>query len=236
MSAQENTEIEFIATLGHELRTPAGATLGHVANLLDGIHGDVSADQRTKLLRIRRLMEHQLSIVNRSLDAVAAKKRMEVSVADVRLAEVIAELKWMLLSEAHAKRMKFDAGTRRCEFCQAVVRADRGALLQILTNLVGNAIKFTPPEGRVTITCAVNERLGMSEVRVTDTGPGIPPDQISKVFKPFVRLAGGTAGAEQGVGLGLAISRYLARAMGGDLEAASTVGVGSTFTLTLPLS
>ena len=109
---------------------------------------------------------------------------------------------------------------------------DAGKLNQILSNLLGNAVKFTPPGGRVTLGC---EAAGdVVRVRVRDTGPGVPADQLARIFEPFVQLDPGLARAHEGTGLGLAISRDLARGMGGDLTAESAPGAGSTFTLTLP--
>jgi signal transduction histidine kinase len=120
-----------------------------------------------------------------------------------------------------------------------VVRADAEKLRQILLNLVTNAIKFTDPGGRVDLACeveaAVEGAAGVVHVRVADTGRGIAADQHERVFQPFVQVdRARTHVSQQGVGLGLAISRDLARGMGGDLTVESTPGVGSTFTLTLP--
>jgi signal transduction histidine kinase len=114
------------------------------------------------------------------------------------------------------------------------VHADPEKLRQILLNLLSNAVKFTDPGGRVTLACETDEAAGVVRVRVTDTGRGIAPDQLERIFEPFVQVdRHRTHESQQGVGLGLAISRDLARAMGGDLSAESTPGDGSTFTLTL---
>ena len=113
------------------------------------------------------------------------------------------------------------------------VRADPEKLRQILLNLLTNAVKFTDAGGRVTLRCAID--ADAVRVRVTDTGRGIPHDQIERIFEPFVQVdRHRTHESQQGVGLGLAISRDLARGMGGELVAESSAGVGSTFTLTLP--
>ena len=113
------------------------------------------------------------------------------------------------------------------------VRADRERLQQILLNLLGNAIKFTPRGGRITVAC---ERTGeRTLVRVRDTGRGIPAEHLARIFEPFVQVERHrNEPSQQGVGLGLAISRDLARAMDGELSAESTVGVGSVFTIALP--
>ena len=112
--------------------------------------------------------------------------------------------------------------------------ADEEKLRQVLVNLMSNAVKFTPAGGRVDARCEADDaRL---RVVVSDTGIGIPADKLETIFEPFVQLDRGNARAQQGAGLGLAISRTLARGMGGDLTATSTLGVGSTFVLTLPFA
>jgi signal transduction histidine kinase len=114
------------------------------------------------------------------------------------------------------------------------VRADPEKVRQILLNLLSNALKFTDAPGRVTLACD-EAAAGVVRVRVTDTGRGIAADQLARIFEPFVQVdRHRTQASQQGVGLGLAISRDLARGMGGDLTAESTPGAGSTFTLTLP--
>jgi signal transduction histidine kinase len=115
------------------------------------------------------------------------------------------------------------------------LRADPEKLRQILLSLLTNAIKFTDAGGHVAIACETDVEAGLIRVRVTDTGRGIPAHQRDRIFEPFVQVdRHRTHESQQGVGLGLAISRDLARGMGGDLTVESTPGIGSTFTLTLP--
>ncbi|MFL5609836.1 MAG: ATP-binding protein, partial [Gemmatimonadaceae bacterium] len=102
----------------------------------------------------------------------------------------------------------------------------------IILNLLSNAIKFTPSSGSVTVECRASDRT--ASIAVVDTGTGIPADKLEAIFEPFVQLGRSLSSAHQGVGLGLAISRDLARAMNGDLTVTSSQGVGSTFTLSLP--
>jgi signal transduction histidine kinase len=113
------------------------------------------------------------------------------------------------------------------------VRADPEKLRQVLLNVLSNAVKFTPTGGTVTMD-AVFTPDGSVQIRVADTGIGIPPDRLESIFEPFVQLGRNLSSRHEGTGLGLAISRDLARAMGGDLSAVSTPGQGSTFILTLP--
>jgi signal transduction histidine kinase len=114
-----------------------------------------------------------------------------------------------------------------------VVRADAEKLRQVLLNLLSNAVKFTEAGGRVTIACDTPS-AATAALRVSDTGRGIPADQLSRIFEPFVQVGRRLASTDEGTGLGLAISRDLARAMGGDITAESTPGTGSAFTLLLP--
>ena len=113
------------------------------------------------------------------------------------------------------------------------MRTDEEKARQIILNLLTNAVKFTGANGEVTVRCVA--RAAFVEISVTDTGRGIPPDKLDTIFEPFVQIDRHvTPASHQGVGLGLAISRDLARAMGGDIAVVSEVGVGSTFSLTLP--
>jgi signal transduction histidine kinase len=114
------------------------------------------------------------------------------------------------------------------------VRTDPDKLRQILVNLVSNSVKFTEPGGRIAVRCA--ETKDAMAIEVSDTGRGIPPDKLDAVFEPFVQLDSGLTRTTEGTGLGLAISRGLARGMGADLTVRSELGVGSVFTLTLPLA
>ena len=112
------------------------------------------------------------------------------------------------------------------------MRADRERMIQVLLNLVSNAVKFTEPGGCVSISCAASPSA--VSVHVRDTGPGIPADRLEEIFDPFVQAGRSSQERRQGVGLGLAISRELARMMDGELTVESVLGEGSTFTLTLP--
>jgi signal transduction histidine kinase len=112
-------------------------------------------------------------------------------------------------------------------------RANEVKLRQILLNLLSNAVKFTAEGGHVSVTCGAGETAGTVTVQVSDSGIGIAEGHLEKVFEPFVQVSG-TVSPDEGVGLGLSISRDLARAMGGDVAVRSTLGAGSTFVVTLP--
>jgi signal transduction histidine kinase len=224
---------EFLGSMSHELRTPLNA-IGGFAELIDlGIHGDVTEEQHVALARIKANQEHLLTLITEILNFVRVESgRMEYDNAEVSLNEALSDVAGMLSAAVIEKGLTVDA--QQCE-TSAVAWADADRVRQILVNLVMNAVKYTPQNGgTITLACAV---AGDSVVaRVADTGPGIPGEKLESIFEPFVQLTSGLADRRGGVGLGLAISRDLARAMNGDLTVESTVGVGSQFTLTLPLA
>jgi signal transduction histidine kinase len=221
--------------MSHELRTPLNAIAGH-AQLIDmGIHGPVTPAQRDALARLDRAQRHLLRLVNDVLNFARLQAgHVEYAVAPVPLAEIVAELEPMIGPQLRANGLTYS--TVVPPGCTVV--ADHEKLVQVLLNLVSNAVKFTAPGGCVTVDCG--ERAtdpgppGVVFVRVSDTGIGIPPDKLGAIFEPFVQVDSGLAGRAAGAGLGLAISRDLARGMGGDLRVRSTLGGGTTFTVTLP--
>jgi signal transduction histidine kinase len=199
-----------------------------------GLHGPVTEAQTDALRRIDLAQRYLLRLVSDVLNLA----RLEASAVSydlqpVSLAEVVSELDPLVGPQARAKGI--DLSTDIDPTC--VVQADRDKLVQVLVNLVSNAIKFTPAGGSVTIECsataASGDVPGKVYLRVRDAGIGIAPDRLEYVFDPFVQVDTTPRGRAAGSGLGLAISRELARGMGGDVRARSTPGVGSTFTVTL---
>jgi signal transduction histidine kinase len=231
---------EFLAVMSHELRTPLNAIGGHVQLLEMGIHGSVVEAQRTALQRIERSQRHLLSLINDILNLTRIEgRRVEYAVEDVDLEPVLSDVKATILPLAaqHQFSIATDTSIRRIGARALIVRADRDKLQQILLNLLSNALKFTPAGGRITITTGLSTlRHQSAVVEVSDTGIGISPDKLEQIFQPFVQLSQRPEGRPQGIGLGLSISRELARGMGGDLTVSSDVGHGATFRLTLPLA
>ena len=229
---------EFLNVMSHELRTPLNAIGGHVQLIEMGIHGPVTDAQRKALLRVERSQRHLLSLINDVLNLARIEAgRVEYVLEDVALAPLLADITSMLepLLSVQQLTCEIMAPSRGAAEASISVRADREKLQQILLNLLTNAIKFTPPGGRITVDavpCA--EAPAMARVQVRDTGIGIEAAKLESIFEPFVQLGTRPASPQEGVGLGLAISRDLARGMGGDLTATSTVAEGATFTLTLP--
>jgi signal transduction histidine kinase len=210
-----------------------------------GVHGVLSEAQRVALARVQRSQRHLLSLINDVLNLVRIEAgRVEYALEDIPLpallADVIALVEPLLMArqltcECIPAAPDADSGAHGAVPQELLVRADRDKLQQILLNLLTNAIKFTPAGGHVAVDampCPVTAT--MVRVRVRDTGVGIPATKLESIFEPFVQLGTYRVDAREGVGLGLAISRDLARGMGGDLTAASTVGEGTTLTLTLP--
>ena len=221
---------DFLAVVSHELRTPLNAIDGYAELLELGVRGPITPAQRDDIHRIRRSQKHLLALINDMLNFArldAGTVRYEIS--DFSLDDAIRDVEVVTSPQLEARELRFvrhncDGG--------AMVHADREKVEQILVNLMTNAIKFTEPHGEITIECDANPQR--VTIRVRDTGRGIPVDKLSAIFEPFVQVSRAANAPTEGVGLGLAISRDLSRAMGGDLAAESVVGQGSVFTLTLP--
>ena len=221
----------FLAAMSHELRTPLNAISGYVGLIADGLRGPVTPEQIADLARIRGAGRHLLGLINDILDYARLESghvrfAYEAVLADDMLVEAAA----MIAPQAEAKRVVFEHV--RCN-STAAVRGDRDKVVQIVVNLLANAVKFTPPGGSITLACNLSSEH--ADISVVDTGVGIRADDLDGVFDPFVQVGPTLSGADKGTGLGLSISRRLARGMGGELTAQSTFGAGSTFTLSLPL-
>ena len=231
--AATHAKSQFLAVMSHELRTPLNAISGHVQLLSMGIHGALTEAQLGVLERVERSQRHLLRLINEVLNLARIETgRVEYDTRDLVMQDVIAELLPMIEPQLAANGIRHHVQLPQES---VMVRADREKLSQILLNLLSNASKFTPAGGRVTIDVATRTgRPGAVFVRVTDTGIGIPLDKQEAIFEPFVQVAVGPTRTNQGAGLGLAISRELARGMNGELRVRSVEGEGSTFTLTLP--
>jgi signal transduction histidine kinase len=228
--AANRAKSEFLAVMSHELRTPLNAIDGYAELLELGVHGPLTEAQREDVLRIRRSERHLLSLINEVLNYTRIEAgAVHYERVAVPLAEAIATCDALTAPQRSARRLAFHAAGCPPDLSAL---ADREKIQQILLNLLNNAIKFTDPEGSITITC--EPRGGQVEIAVTDTGHGIPAERLARIFDPFVQVDARYTRGQEGVGLGLAISRDLARGMGGELTVESEVGVGSTFRLALP--
>ena len=234
---------EFLAVMSHELRTPLNAIGGYAELMELGIRGPVTAEQREDLGRVRRSQRHLLGLVNEVLNFAkleAGSVRYDLRAVPVHTALLEAEA--LVAPQAGAKGL-----TIALDDCPPAtdgrplageplrVRADPEKLRQVLVNLLSNAVKFTDrPGSTIALGCEGGPERGVARLHVRDAGIGIPADKLAAIFEPFVQVRTDRARPAESTGLGLAISRDLARGMGGDLTAESAVGVGSTFTLTLP--
>ena len=228
--AASRAKSEFLAVMSHELRTPLNAIGGYAELMEMGLRGVVSTEQRSDLERIQRAQRHLLGLINGVLNYVKVDAgAVHYDVADVVVDEVLATCEALIAPQTGARKLALRRAS--CD-PRVVVRADREKMQQVVLNLLSNAVKFTDAGGRISLDCSVREEL--VAVRVRDTGRGIAPDHLERVFQPFVQVDATLTRTQEGTGLGLAISRDLARGMGGDLTVESTPGSGSTFTLTLP--
>ncbi len=228
--AASRAKSEFLAVMSHELRTPLNAIAGYAELIELGVRGPVTPEQRADLERIQKGQRHLIGLIS----GVLNYSRLEAgavyySLQDVALDEVLGSCEALIAPQVSAKQLKF-----RYDACASSlrVRADGDKLQQIVLNLLTNAVKFTEAGGTIRLACAA--RIDTAAITVSDTGHGIPAAQLERIFEPFVQVDSRLTRKQQGVGLGLAISRDLARGMAGDLAAASVEGEGSTFTLLLP--
>lgn len=220
---------EFLMAMSHELRTPLNAIGGYAELLSLGLGGGVNDRQREYLDRIRRSQKHLMALINDILNFSRIEGgQIKYEVTEISVSSVIDGVVPMIEPQADAKHLKVTRQTGE----DVIACADRGKVEQILINLLSNSVKYTEIGGRINISYARVD--GRAQIRVTDTGIGIPEDKLGAIFEPFVQVGRSLTRPTEGTGLGLAISRDLARAMGGDLIAESAVGEGAIFTLTLP--
>ena len=224
------TKSQFLAAMSHELRTPLNAIGGYTELLAMGVRGPVNEAQKEDLQRIKRSQEHLLGIINDILNFSRIEAgQITYDYSNVPLCDVIEAVGHMIAPQGTAKGLSLEV--LECPV-DVTAWADKSKVEQILINLLSNAIKFTE-QGKVTLDCDWQNSQKVS-IDVVDTGVGIPADQFERIFEPFVQARRTVNPSDHGFGLGLAISRQLARAMGGDLTVRSAVTEGSTFTLSLP--
>jgi signal transduction histidine kinase len=219
---------DFLATMSHELRTPLNAIVGYASLLEDGVRGSLSPDQTADVARIRRASRHLLGLINDVLNfARLDAGQVNIERTPVPVDETLSTATAMMEIQAKAKGVSLI----RVPCSPAIIAlADHDKMLQVVVNLLSNAVKFTGAGGRIDLLCTVDGTV--LHITVADTGRGIADRDLARIFEPFVQIARELN--TEGVGLGLAISRDLARAMGGDLTVRSAEGEGSMFTLTVP--
>jgi signal transduction histidine kinase len=218
--------------MSHELRTPLNAVIGFTNVMRRNRHGRLERDELTYLERISANGRHLLGLINEVLDLAKIEAGHEAAVlAPVGVAalvrDTLAELD--VRASSASVRLRFDLPEGALE-----VESDEAKLKQVLINLIGNAIKFTPPKGQVTVRVGVDAATSRAHrIDVEDTGIGIPAERLDAIFEAFEQVDSDTARRFGGTGLGLAISRKLCDLMGHQLVVRSEVGVGSTFSILL---
>ena len=220
----------FLGAMSHELRTPLNAIGGYIDLLDMGLRGPVTDSQHADFARVRTNQQHLALLITEILTFVrVGSGRVSYAVGNIEARDALRHAIELVEPLFHQKGLVFDGVTGDSSI---VARADPERVAQILVNLLSNAIKFTPKGGHVSADCAATGET--VTLRISDTGIGIAEDKHETIFEPFIQLREGLSDRESGVGLGLAISRDLARAMGGDLTVESSEGNGARFTLSLP--
>jgi signal transduction histidine kinase len=222
---------EFLAKVSHELRTPLTAIIGFCDVLIGGMDGELEPEQSEDVAQIQKSGIVLLELINGILDLSKIEAgKIEMTIKDVDLQEVVDQVIKTMFQIAESKALML---TSRLSPAAPVVMADPSRLREILTNLVANAIKFTP-KGSVTITSALVG--GMAEISVVDTGIGIPRESRERIFEEFRQANDQISRTYGGTGLGLSIARKLAELQGGRMGVESELGKGSRFWFTLPMA
>jgi signal transduction histidine kinase len=227
--AADHLKSAFLATMSHELRTPLNSIIGFTGILLQGLAGGVNEEQRKQLGMVQTSARHLLALINDVLDISKIEAgQLLLACHSFELRSAIAKAVQLILPAAEKKGLDL-----HIDIADDVhmVTGDQRRLEQVLLNLLSNGVKFTE-KGRVLLTC----RAGHDHYRieVSDTGIGIDPQKIPDLFQPFYQIDNGLARRHEGTGLGLSICRKLLDMMGGTIKVQSSLGAGSTFTVSLP--
>jgi len=221
---------EFLATMSHELRTPLNAIIGFSEVLHAEMFGELNERQHAYVGDVLEAGRHLLALINDVLDLTKIEAgRMDLDLARVSLEDILQS--GMTMHGEHASRAGIALGLR-VDPAEIVLTADERKVRQVVFNLLSNAIKFTPRNGRVDVSGWLGD--GIVEVAVSDTGPGIAPADLERIFEEFDQGGGTAARDAGGTGLGLPLSRKFIELHGGRLWVESTPGAGSTFRFTLP--
>ena len=221
---------EFLANMSHELRTPLNAIIGFSEVLSERMFGDLNEKQAEYLKDIYASGTHLLSLINDILDLSKIEAgRMELELTDFHLPQAIDNALTLVRERAGRRGIVLEHSV---DERLGEIRGDERKVKQVLLNLLSNALKFTPEGGRVEVRGETVD--GMAQITVTDTGVGIAPEDQETVFEEF-RQVGTSAAKQEGTGLGLALCRKFVELHGGKIGVTSHVGVGSTFTFTIPV-
>ena len=223
---------EFLASMSHELRTPLNAVLGLSEALQELVYGPLTERQLRSLRTIEESGRHLLALINDILDVSKVEAgKMELEIDSVSVESVCQASLGLIKQTAGEKRLRVSS---TFDGAVTVMQADERHLKQILVNLLSNAVKFTPEGGEFGLEVEGDVEQELIHFTVWDTGIGIPPDQIERLFQPFVQLDSSLSRQYAGTGLGLALVHRLAKLHGGGVSVESEVGKGSRFTVSLP--
>jgi len=221
---------DFVSNVSHELRTPLTAIKGSIDNMLDGLTGDLNEKQNRYLERIKSNADRLGRLINDLLDLSRIEAGIKLQPIQLSLTAVARDVLESLAPVAGEKLIAFDI---QCGHANLTAWADPDRVAEILTNLLGNAIKFTPAGGKIMVSLG---RSGEDWVKVSiaDTGPGITPDEASRIFDKFYQVSNPEQQKARGTGLGLSIAKALVEMHGGKIWLESPAGRGSIFSFTLP--
>jgi signal transduction histidine kinase len=219
---------EFLSRMSHELRTPLNVVMGF-AQLLE--MATLAPEEQESVHLILAASRHLLDLIDEVLDIGRIDAgELGLVIEPIRTGDVLVEATDLMQPLAGQQSIKLSEAVSACDIC---VMADRKRLKQVILNLVSNAIKYNRQGGLVTVGCRDADH-GRHGIEVSDTGPGIAPENLDRLFAPFDRIGAEHDTTVEGTGLGLALSRRLVEAMGGSLTVTSEVGLGSTFRVELP--
>ena len=222
---------QFLSHVSHELKTPLTSIKGFVQNMLDGLTGPLNEKQQRYLSRMQENADRLIRMIEDLLDRTRIQSgRLDLMPGEIDLGRCVADAVEQLRLLAQAKRQTLETIVPPVPL---MVWADRDRLIQIVTNLVQNAVKFTPEGGSIIVMIG-QETKTLARVSVRDTGPGIPKELLGQIFDPFFRIKQARTGTK-GLGLGLSIVRTLVELQGGTIVAKSDVGEGAELSFTVPL-
>jgi signal transduction histidine kinase len=236
LDAANRAKSDFLANMSHELRTPLNSVIGFAEVLQDELFGELNEKQKEYAGYIIGSGRHLLSLINDILDLSKVESgKMGLEITEFAVKDIINASVIMLKEKAMKHSIKLNAGIE--PGADMAIEADARKVKQILFNLLSNAVKFTPDNGSVQVTAHKTESAGKDfiEIAVSDTGIGIKPEDISKLFKPFSQIEGSYTKTYEGTGLGLSLTKRLVELHGGSIRAESEFGKGSRFVFTIPV-
>jgi PAS domain S-box-containing protein len=230
----EKIKADFVANVSHELRTPLVAVGQSISMMLDASAGDISDTQKQFLTIADRNVKRLSLLINDLLDlAKLEAHRMQLKRQLADLGQVIDESVQSVNAWAKTKAVVIE---KQVAAGLPLISIDQNRIIQVLINLIGNAIKFTPRDGRITVRCAPEQDGTIIEVRVMDTGVGIPPEDLVKIFDKFYQTRERPSSDISGTGIGLTIVKEIVELHGGKVWAESEHGNGASFIFTLPMT